>query len=540
LSAAFTEETAMPAAQRNRLYQRFVAGMPATVAFLGCVALGAEAASGAGIATPYDFDGDGRAELVAGLPRAFDAGRENAGAVIVVRSVQRRLRPAHRAVLAQSSPFVPDAAEDSDAFGEALASGDFNGDGYADLAVGSDEGVASDEANEGAVTVLEGGPRGLLHGGRAVQFLGDLETTSEGGEAFLDGTAFGSALAAGDLNADGMTDLVVGAPKEAPVPDSDQGQGAIHILFGSATGLSLASERVLARPRREDPLFGDVLAVGDVDRDGHVDIIEATAGSGDTFDDDLMPGRLSYCPGAGDGPTACRRIGLPTPRNLNVVGKAREGPASLAIGDITGDGYPDIVEGVPEERWHDGMEGGKAPAGAIFIRRGTPKGPSRKRIVITQNSAGVPGHSSPSDDFGRAVAVGRLDGDRYADIVVGAPHDSYLRVLPDERKSLSGRVTVVRGGPDGHRAKGNVSFDRTSRGMPRTALGFGSALSLLDFDGDLHLDLAAGAEGDVNAVDGRVIALMGSRRGLTLRRSASFSARDVRLGNGALGTVLGR
>ena len=505
---------------------------------LGVFVAMASSAAGVAVDHRYDFNGDGRQELVAGLPGTFDAGVAGAGAVVVVPSSRRRLLVARRQVIAQSSEGVPDDAEANDGFGTAVASGDFNRDGYADLAAASSEAVAAATGvGEDAVTVVYGGPFGLT-GAAAAQFLGQLKRVVSEGEESLEGTGFGGALAAGDLNRDGFADLVVGALWEDPVPDTDSLQGgAIHLLFGGPAGLTRSGERILARPHRGDNAFGAVLALGDVDRDGDLDIVEGSEGRADTLDYSGIPGHLSFCPGTAGGPRKCRAL-LPSPRDASNQQRAREGPASLAIGDVTGDRYPDIVEGVPENRWY--TDDVPAPAGAIFIRRGTPHGPSRRRIVITQNSRGVPGRSSPGDRFGQAVAVGRLDKDRYADIVIGATREGFLNFQGRPSRNLSGRVTVLRGGPSGHRESGTRTFDRTTRAMPRTAPGFGATLALLDLNGDRHLDLTIGAAGDVNDLDGRLVTLLGGPRGPTTRRGVSYDARALGLRKGGLGTVVGR
>ena len=132
-----------------------------------------------------------------------------------------------------------------------------------------------------------------------------------------------------------------------------------------------------------------------------------------------IPGHAHYCPGRRDGPVRCRPL----------AGIVDAGPASLDIGDLTGDDFPEVVAGMPA------AGGGE---GAVSVWLGQPSGPADLPLLITQESLGVLGNSQPEDRFGEAVAVARVDGDRAEDLVVGAPGE-------DEGK---GRITRADGGTD--------------------------------------------------------------------------------------------
>ncbi len=122
---------------------------------------------------------------------------------------------------------------------------DFNGDGFADRAIGvplEDVGSADDA---GAVNVLYGSGGGLADAGNQVRTQDDL-----GGEAAETGDQFGAALTTGDFDGDGFADLAVGAPREDLGSAADA--GTVSVLYGSASGLS----------RRRPPSSGTRTALG--------------------------------------------------------------------------------------------------------------------------------------------------------------------------------------------------------------------------------------------------------------------------------------
>nr|WP_180218260.1 FG-GAP and VCBS repeat-containing protein [Streptomyces albus] len=136
--------------------------------------------------------------------------------------------------LTQNSAGVPGANEDGDEFGKALAAGDVNGDGYADIAVGvpgEDIGSGAAGKNSGAVVQLLGGKGGLSGTGAK---------NWDQGVAGVPGAVeaedlFGSAVALGDTDKDGRDDLAIGAPGEdgdASATDA----GAVWVLRGDAGG----------------------------------------------------------------------------------------------------------------------------------------------------------------------------------------------------------------------------------------------------------------------------------------------------------------
>ena len=249
---------------------------------------------------------------------------------------------------------------------------------------------------------------------------------------------FGFALLAGKFNRDKYADLVIGT------------LGTIHLLFGSAQGLRTDAARVIKPASPSDENIGANLRAGDISRDGNLDLVEggedATSAAG---------GHLSYCAGTAQGPKTCRDLdGGPT--------------TSLAIADVDGNGRLDVVQGDARG------------TGRVQIWQGSKDGPRGPRTTIDQDRPGIPGVAKYGDEFGHDVIAADLDGDHKAEIIVAARRDG-----SDQR----GSVTLIKGATD-------FRFDE-ARFLGYTATGgahLGAALSLLDANGDHHLDLFAGVK----------------------------------------------
>jgi predicted Ser/Thr protein kinase len=417
-------------------------------------------------ARPFDFDGDGRASAVAGLP--------GWGASSRVAPTGALALPATARLIGAASAGLPRVPRPGDELGAAVASADFDGDGRADLAAGAPGADLGDpRRREGAVSVLYGSPR-ALPGGRAELLPGPARGPARAAR-------WGAALAAADLDGDRYADLLVAAP----------GDARITVIPGGPRGLRAAAARVLRAPAGRPAGFGSVLAVGDVDGDDHPDVAEGGRGGAAEAG---APGHATYCPGTAEGPRRCRRMA----RDLAA------GPASIAIGDVTGDGFADVVQGVPG--------GGRSGAGAVVVWRGGPRGPGGPPVRLTQGSAGVPGHAQPADGFGAAVALADVDGDGAEDILAGSPGEG------------EGRVTLVRGARDGQARSAGTAYGQNTPGFdPEGGPGnrFGASLAVLDVTGDRRPDLVVGAPGDA-AGTGTVVTFPGVEGGFAKARATTF------------------
>jgi FG-GAP repeat len=203
-----------------------------------------------------DFNGDGFDDLAIGVPgEDVDTGGgtvSDAGAVNVIYGSSNGLSatsPLPDQFWTQESTNVNDLAEEGDIFGNALSSGDFNGDGFDDLAIGVPlEDVVTEtrgtQFNAGAVNVLYGSSSGLSATSPIpdqfwTQDTSNVQDLAEGDDFF------GTVLSSGDFNGDGSDDLAIGVPFE----DVDTGggtifnAGAVNVIYGSSSGLSATSPR---------------------------------------------------------------------------------------------------------------------------------------------------------------------------------------------------------------------------------------------------------------------------------------------------------
>ncbi len=304
---------------------------------LAPVDAGIAVAADRGPAIPFDFDGDGFADLAVGIPDEDLRGRVDPGAVQVLYGSQAGVT-AHDQLWHQGRKGVKGAVEARDAFGHEVASGDFDADGYADLAIGIPREDIRGVSNAGAVQVLYGSADGLTASGDQIWH----QNTSGVPGRNQRNDRFGEVLAAGDFTGDGFADLAVGVPGKA-VGSADNA-GRVVLLVGSASGLAALpggtvteSSPGVATAARASEYFGGFLAAGDVNGDGRDDLAVGVHDA--TRDRDsavhLLWGTPGGLTGAGSQYLRLGDLGLSDNPWLD----------SLWLGDVSADGLADLAVG---------------------------------------------------------------------------------------------------------------------------------------------------------------------------------------------------
>ncbi len=395
------------------------------------------AATGWSVATAGDVNGDGYADMIVGAAFYDDGEGDEGRAFLLLGSATGLI----------STAWLAEGNQTSAQFGASVSTaGDVNGDGYDDVIVSAPRFDAT-FTDEGKAFVYLGGAGGLA-ASPAWTTLGGVLSAGYGA----------SVSTAGDVNGDGYTDVIVGAPQ------GTTGLGWVSVFLGSAAGLSTNPAWTVQNNQPGAQFGNSVDTAGDVNGDGYADVIigapfydASTTDAGRavvylgsasglaptptwTKDGSEFGGHVGWSvSGAGDtngDGYADVIVGTPFafPAHVDVylgynlgvfTTAAFTAPATgtstqshwglsvAGVGDINGDGFADVAVGAP---WFD-QDQAENKYGWVYVFYGSATG-----LNFNFGSAMTSSPQQPNDSFGYSVAgAGDINGDGYADFVVGAP-----------------------------------------------------------------------------------------------------------------------
>ena len=431
-----------------------------------------------------DLDGNGVTDFIVGATKDDDGGTDR-GAVYVLLSDDQTLTataggfPLLAGWIEENEGGFTGTLDANDNFGSAIINiGDVDNDGHDDLAVGA----ANDDdggTDRGAVYIL------FMDGNGAVDSYQKISDTQGSFTATIDNSDyFGNALAApGDLDADGVPDLIVGVPYD---DDGGTNHGAIYVLYLNTDGTVDTYQKIsdtngsFSATIDNDDRFGcSIATVGDLDGDGYADLVVGADGD----DDDHTNSGAAYVLFLASDETvdSYHKINETSSDLLSTALSTNSffGKTIVSLGDVDGDTFNDL--GIYAEL--------SAGSGSLFVLLMNSDGTVdvESRIGVSQ----LPGELANADYFGQGLAApGDLNNDKIPDLIATAYGD-------DDGESAAGAFYTLLLNSDGtlgsyekhSRTRGHLTtFQKVNDSYGNTAAWLG------DLDGDGHGELAIGAK----------------------------------------------
>ena len=424
-----------------------------------------------------DFNGDGLDDLVITAPQKDVNGIENVGMMWVLPGLPQGMGIINSAKSFDLSMFIADdAISPEDHWGEMIASGDFNGDGYEDIAISSPNVNTCDDDTDILIEYLYGpsnqmcekenaGLVVILYGSKTGLDSTNYQVINQGTKGIPDVSEnndnWGLSLAEGDFNGDQISDLAVGAPGEKYGLFSSS--GAVTIIYGSDEGLNPQTSkrfhqdthRIPGRNEENDQ-WGSTLISGDFSEDGIDDLIVGSPN--ESIGEKQQSGSITVLYGSIGGISSQKSTRIHQGSfGIQDSNEAFDRWGSvLTTGDFNGDSKLDLVIGAPAEG-----SGTFIRTGAITIIPGTAGLlTSREAITIHQDEIPLNLDISHADHWGDALASVDVNGDGKTDLLVASSAKSIGTQFD------SGTITLLWGTKNGIVPENSKYLDQNISGIP--------------------------------------------------------------------------
>jgi hypothetical protein len=429
------------------------------------------------VSTAGDINNDGYSDIIVGAPYEMDTQGTDAGAAYVFMGSSSGIGD----LSSSKADFRLSGASYHGFAGWSVATaGDVNGDTYDDIIVSAPNHVHWQTGGE--VFIVHGSASGV-----ADPSLAKADTILS--DVYSDGLEYGFGLrvqTAGDINGDGFDDVIAGHPYSNSSSVNIYNYGFAYILYGSSTGIADGEIQTVADVKLSGEVAHmetgySVATAGDVNGDGHADVVVGAPGGG-KYKEGAAYMFLGSSSGISDMAMTSADTML-TGRNAD----DSAGSDAQTAGDVNGDGYDDVIMGAP------GSDAFASDAGSAYIFLGSNTGISSAKVSTAH--AVIQGETAGDGAGFRTRPAGDFDNDGFDDVLVSAHgYDS-------DTHTNAGAVYLIMGSSSGVADMNLSAANGKATGTGTDdELGWG-LFTAGDVNGDGHSDILMGAYGNDDVAD---------------------------------------